>query len=97
MIRHIVLFKLKPGVRKEQVRELIAALERLPALIPEVRGYEVRQGVPGRPGNYYDLILLSDFDDVSAVDRYRAHPEHEKVLQLIDQLVASRSVIDYEY
>ena len=47
-----------------------------------------------RPGNW-DLALTVDVDDAAALEEYREHPEHQKVLRLINELVADRCAVDF--
>ena len=87
MINHVVLFKLNNYSKQEKqavIAELKAALEGLKEKIEELKYIEV--GV-----NYeleaksYDLVLISHFESLEALDRYRVHPEHLKVVKRIDE------------
>lgn len=96
MLRHIVLMRLEADteeVRLARSARLSAALAALPDLIPEVRSLTVNANVLSRPGNW-DLALTVDVDDAAGLDVYREHPEHRKVLALIEEVVADRSAVD---
>lgn len=78
MIRHIVFFGVRPDVPAEQVDESIAALRGLPALIPEIRSYEVaRDEIGGERSATFGLV--SEFDDFDALQRYQTNPDHKAV------------------
>lgn len=97
MLRHIVLMKIDADsdeVREAGSARLSAALAALPAHIPEIRALTVSANVVVRPGNW-DLALTVDLDDAEALEVYREHPEHQKVVELINELVAERSAVDF--
>jgi hypothetical protein len=93
VLTHIVLFRLvDPASDADQ---LVAALRVLPGRIPEIRGYEVGVDVSRGP-NSYDVGLYSTFDDAEALERYRAHPAHQEVLELVERVSSNRVVVDWE-
>lgn len=97
MLRHIVLMKVDADsdeVRLAGSAQLSAALAALPAHIPEIRGLTVNANVVSGRGNW-DLALIVDVDDATDLEVYRGHPEHQKVVELINQLVAERSAVDF--
>ena len=96
MLRHIVLMRLDAEtdeVRLVRSAQLAAALAALPDRIPEIRSLTVNENVLNRPGNW-DLALTVDVDDEAGLQVYREHPEHRKVLALIEEIVAERSAVD---
>ena len=99
MINHVVLFKLKDFFGEEKVKviaELKSLLEGLKDKISEVKYIEV--GV-----NYeleakgYDIVLLSHFESVEDLDKYRIHPEHLKVVARIGETTVSRAAVDFNF
>lgn len=97
MLRHVVLMRLDAEtdeVRQSRSAQLSAALAALPDLIPEIRSLTVNANVVTRPGNW-DLALTVDLDDAADLEVYRQHPEHQKVLALIEEIVADRSAVDF--
>ena len=66
----------------------------LAGLIPEIRAYEVGVDVVGGPTSY-QVGLHSTFDDVEALERYRAHHAHQAVLQLIAEVSTHRVAVDW--
>lgn len=99
MIKHIVMWTLKDTAegadRAANARKMKELLEALPGLIPFVKklevGIEVFAASPA-----CDVILYSEFDTRADLDAYQVHPEHQKVVAFVKQVVASRSMVDYE-
>jgi hypothetical protein len=99
VIKHIVVFKMKPSVdgktREENLQDLKGMLESLPGKIPEVRRFEV--GVNTNPsGHAYDMALYSEFEDEMALINYQKHPAHQEVVTFVNAVCADRRVVDYE-
>ena len=99
MINHVVLFKLKDYPEAERpmiIAEMKALLEGLKGKIDELKYIEV--GV-----NYelnsksYDMVLISHFNSVEELDKYRVHPEHKKVLDRFSELRLERAAVDFEF
>lgn len=97
MIRHIVLFKLNPGLTLEdaQVAATRQALTELGPTLPMVRGWEVRECFGDKPASH-DFILLSEFDDRADLAAYAVDPEHLKVIAQLDQITAGKAVADFQ-
>ncbi len=99
MINHVVLFKLKDYSETEKpmlIAEMKSLLEGLKGKIDELKYIEV--GV-----NYelntksYDVVLLSHFNSIEDLDKYRVHPEHKKVLARFSELRLERAAVDFEF
>jgi len=99
MINHVVLFKLKNYSVEDKPRiiaEMKSLLEGLKGKINELKYIEV--GV-----NYelnaksYDLVLISHFNSIEDLDKYRVHPEHKKVLARFAELRLERAAVDFEF
>lgn len=96
MIRHVVLFKFKEGAPKaENIADVKKMLLALPPVIADIRHMEVGLDVLSTASSY-DMALLVDVDDLSALKRYKNHPEHQKVLAVILKATESRISVDYE-
>jgi len=98
MIKHIVMFKLKEeaeGRDKAANAQLLKAmLEALPASIKEIRFFEV--GVNFLLASIaYDLVLVSQFESIEALQSYQKHPEHLKVFDFVVNNCENRIVVDY--
>lgn len=95
MIKHVVLAKFKPGVTAAQIAELKRGLASLPAIIPEIKGYDF--GEDARPEKTLDFALVSTFADQEAVKRYLVHPDHAVVGKYIRSLCENLQIIDFEH
>ena len=45
----------------------------------------------------YDMVLISHFNSVEDLDKYRVHPEHKKVLDRFSELRLERAAVDFEF
>ncbi len=95
MIKHLVLAKLKPGITPEQISEMSQMLASLPASIPEIKSYDFGQDL--RPGKIFDFILVAEFSDMEAVERYRIHPDHAAAAKYIRSLSDDMQIFDFEF
>ncbi len=91
MIEHLVLFKFKPGIGRDDRRviDVVAAMERLPQQIPEIRewvhGFNVTPDAES-----WDYGLRAVFDSEADLHAYFDHPAHVPVVKQwadISQLV----------
>lgn len=89
MLRHIVMFKLKEGVSRDDPRVIKAVemIERLPAQIDTVEAAELGWDVSRKPHSF-DYATLWQFRDQEGLDQYSAHPAHQEVL------VATKDIFD---
>lgn len=97
MINHVVLFKLKefPQTEKQEVREEIKSLlEGLKAQINELKYIEVGLNIDVNT-QAYDICLITHFENMEALEVYRTHPDHLKVVEYIQATTASRAAVDY--
>lgn len=99
MINHVVLFKLKdyPEEEKKQIIvELISLLNGLKEKIEEIKYIEVGQNYELNAKSY-DLCLLSHFENLNDLDKYRVHPEHLKVVKRIGETTVARAAVDFTF
>lgn len=78
-VRHIVLVDFKPEAPEAEVAAAIARLNTLPGRIPEIRAWQIHETIATRNGSFR-FALVSEFDDLAAVERYLAHPAHDEVV-----------------
>lgn len=76
MIRNVVLAKLKPGVKDEDVRSMVAVLGRMRT--PGLVSISVGQDLGLRDGNW-DLAVVTDLEDEQSYRMYDADPEHNRI------------------
>ncbi len=100
MIRHIVVWKLAAddeATKKADTTMICEALSALPGLIPGIKALAVGPNViPDHPSNW-DIGLVVDYDSLADLAEYRVHPEHQRVVQLVNPRVSQRASIDFEF
>ena len=81
MIRHLVLFRFKPGVQADDARVVAVrrAMAALPDLIPFIRDWQHGLNLTA-DAQAWDYGLAAAFDDENDLQRYFAHPAHLPVL-----------------
>ena len=93
------MFKLKeigPAARKQEIIiQLKEQLEALSLKIPEIRFINIGLNT-NNPPNGFDLVLESEFDDMEALETYRVHPEHQKVVEFFKPHKLQSASVDYE-
>ena len=92
MIRHIVMWKFRPGTEAEQKR-FLEELQALQGVIPQLVRSEVARNVA--PGNY-DAVLLSEFQSLEDLEAYKKDPRHQAVSALCKSIREDRVAVDYE-
>ena len=98
MIRHIVSWRLAAedeAGKNAQAAEITAALETLPALIPEIRSFTIGRNVVADERNF-DLVLIADYASAADLEAYVVHPEHQKVAAIVTARVSARACVDIE-
>ena len=93
MIRHIVMWKFRPGTGKEQT-EFLTGLRGLQGVIPELLRSEVAVNVG--QGNY-DAVLVSEFESLETLETYKNDPRHKAVSALCKSIREDRVAVDYEF
>ena len=92
MVKHIVLYTLKPEVDKDAAVKLIASvLEPLVGKIPGLQHLEIRRAFNGM-----DYALYSEFESREALSAYAVHPLHQEAKKHFFHLLDSRVAADYD-
>lgn len=98
MVRHIVMWKFKDEAeeltKEENLLKVKAMLEALPEKIDFIRHMEVRLNENDN-GKNFDAVLISEFDSIEDVKRYRVHPDHVKISQYVSLVRLDRASVDY--
>jgi hypothetical protein len=102
VIAHVVLMNPKPDLAPEDRRAFVDAFERAVRNIPAVRN--VRIGTRVVHGAQYEngmpdtgaFLAVIDFDDLSGLQTYLRHPEHDALGRLFYLSLSSAFVYDYE-
>ena len=92
MIRHIVMWKFRPGTKAEQER-FLEGLRGLQGVIPQLRASQVARSVGA---DNYDAVLVSEFDSLEDLETYKQDPRHVAVSALCKSIRTDRVAVDYE-
>ena len=93
MIRHIVMWKFRPGTEAEQ-KKFLESLRNLQGVIPQLLRSEVAENMG--EGNY-DAVLVSEFESMEALETYKQDPRHQAVSALCKSIREDRVAVDYEF
>lgn len=100
MIRHVCMFKFKDEANGRTKSENVAItkemLDKLPASIDYILHSETYVGAACQNSDNYDLILVSDFESLETLEKYKVHPDHVAVGNFMRPVRVSRTCIDYE-
>lgn len=91
MIRHIVMWKFREDADPSEFLSRLAALQ---GLIPQIRAMEIYRSAKAQ--GEYDAVLISDFDSLEDVERYKKDPRHVEVSALCRAIRTDRRSIDVE-
>ena len=80
MIRHIVMWKFRPGT-EEQAKEFMDKLSALYGVIPQIKAQQIGVDCTGSDKNY-TAALISDFDSLEDLETYKKDPRHQAVSAL---------------
>jgi hypothetical protein len=96
MLRHLVLLKWTAEATADEITSVVDGLRGLPAVIPEIRRYEVGTDL-GLREDAFDLALVAEFDDADAWRVYVDHPEHVAVIKdRIRPILADRASMQHQ-
>lgn len=93
MIRHIVMWKFRPGTEAEQ-NEFLTKLAGLQGVIPQLLRSEV---APAVGADNYSAVLVSEFESMEALETYKTDPRHVAVSALCKSIREDRVAVDYEF
>lgn len=96
MIRHVAVFRWKPGTSEAAVARVTEGLRALPALVPSLRAYDVGPDL-GLAEGQWDYAVVADFDDAEGFAAYRANAAHRAVLEeRILPILGSRAAVQFD-
>lgn len=98
MLRHVVLFKLKPFDNEEdklkQLNLIKSELEALQDLIPVINFMRVY--INENPAEDFDFMLETEVASIENLPKYVEHPEHIRVAsQYIKPYAERRACVDF--
>ena len=98
MVKHIVMWKLQDFAegagKKENALKIKESLDLLKSKIKEVEFLEVGINI-NNAVDFYDIVLISEFNDLRDLENYQKHPEHIKAAEFIGKVRLERKVVDY--
>lgn len=101
MYKHVVFWKIKDevfGLKKtEIVAEVIKQLNTLPRVIPEIIAYEIAGNIGNYGASFYDICLISVFENSDTFWNYTKYPEHDAVVEYIQSVQEGEQIVDFEY
>ena len=92
MIKHIVMWKFKENTEKE-MDEFLEGLKSLENQIPEIKSMQVGKNIDN---DEYDAILISEFESVEDMNKYKTDPRHVKVSNMCKEIRTKRTAFDFE-
>jgi len=101
MYKHIVLWKIKetsdPEEKKEIMLKVKEKLEGLPAGIGEIITFEVGLNAGDYAASFYDISLISVFENKASFLKYTRYPIHNEVVAYIQSVQSAEQIVDYEF
>jgi len=99
MYKHVVLWKIKDEVngvsKKEIIAEVIQKLKALPPEIPEIIEYQVAENIGNYDASFFDICLISVFENKDTFWDYTKYPEHEEVVAYIQSVQEAEEIVDF--
>ncbi|MGA2028127.1 MAG: Dabb family protein [Syntrophobacteraceae bacterium] len=95
MLKHVVMCKFKNSASESAISEVEKGLGGLPAIISEIMEFEFGKDVL-RSERSYDFALVSGFENLEKMERYRVHPAHQKVAVKLKEICDSMLIVDFE-
>lgn len=100
MYKHLVMWKLKDEAneksKEENAIEMKKRLDALPAVIKEIKEYQVSINIGSYAASFYDLGLIASYDNIDDFWAYTRYPEHDEVLEFIQSIQEDEQIVDYE-
>jgi len=96
MLRHVVLFRWKPGTTPAELAALERALGEMPRRVPEIRRYLFGRDAGLAQGNF-DFAVVADFDDAAGWRAYWANEFHQQLIaERVRPISAERVALQFE-
>lgn len=96
MIKHIVMFRIKGKgeIKKQNTLMFKDKLDELKNKIQVVKYLETGINISKSPSSF-DLILTTHHESENELEIYRKHPDHQKILGIMKNIVSEIAVVDY--
>lgn len=84
-----------PAAEKETgILRLKDAIDALQTEVPQVKFLQTGINFNTYP-QAFDLVLISDFETEEDLEKYRNHPQHQKVMDVISEFIEKVHVVDF--
>ncbi len=93
MIRHIVMWKFRPGCEAE-AETFLTRLQGLEGQLETIQAMRVERDCSGKD-DHFDAVLIADFNDEADLAAYLSDPRHLAVSALCKAIREQRSSVDY--
>ena len=96
-VKYISLLKFKEGTSEEQIQTIFDTILDITESIPGIEDYVSGPNAsPEGLNQGYSHALVMTFADATARDAYLAHADHQRVKALVEPVVDSLVVVDFE-
>ena len=97
MVKHIVMWNFIEELNEEQKNEAIETIRHNLEVVKACAGGVVELEVLKNelPSSNKDIVLISLFESVEALNAYQIHPEHVKAASYIKTVTCNRVCFDY--
>jgi Stress responsive A/B Barrel Domain len=100
MYKHIVFWKIKKQKTEADgmklIKEIKRRLDTLPAVIPEIISYETAINIGDYGASFFDISLISEFQNKETFWKYTKYPEHDELVAFIQSVQEDEQIVDYE-
>ncbi|HEX2985454.1 MAG TPA: Dabb family protein [Caproiciproducens sp.] len=96
MVKHLVLWSLTEGAKKDGDKIIADLNRRFKALLGVVDGLTAIEVGKNYNGGKFDLVLYCEFTSKEAQEKYQTHPAHIAIKNDVHTLVSGRECVDYE-
>lgn len=95
MIRHVAVFRWKPGFPVQQREEWARRLRALPETVPVLRSLTVGEDVLHGERSW-DAAVVAEVDTLADVRAYLQHPDHQAVTTISAPYLDALVLVDFE-
>lgn len=96
MLKHIVMWKFKDAegkTKKENIQIVKNGLQSLPPKIPHIKNLTFLENKIECDRNF-DALLVVETENEQELERYKIHPEHQKVAEYVKKVTENRGAVD---
>lgn len=95
-IKHVVMFKFRPGTSKDTIDKIIAGYKALPGKIEVMKAYEWGEDVSIENLNQgFTHCFITTFEDTEGRDAYIPHPAHQEYANWLLPQLEQVIVLDF--